>query len=302
MGNRAGEFPDGTIPDSGARPPVPIARAIDAFQLTPWGRLERLYERELVKLFKSFSPAALTQSAIRAVALDPKFALAAQAVATRMVAQILNVNAVSWRAAAMKATHSRQIFHALQQELQQTHTRKAINKLIGENAKLIQSIPLSLAQKVTGYAEAYAEKGLRGAQLEKDLRSKLAHLTANHIRLIARTEIAKGQTAITQTRAEQLDIQWYQWETSHDTRVRKSHRNMDKVLAHWDDPPSPEALVGEKSAGKYGPGGIYWCRCAALPIVSLDEISFPARVYRKSHITRMTRAQFEKIAKWPKVA
>ena len=275
---------------------------MSSFANLPWGRLTSLYERELLKIFKLFRPAAPTKSALRAVAKNPKFLSAAEKVAERMVAEISRVNAVSWREAATRATHSREIYHALQNELRDTGAGKAIRRLVRENAELIRSIPIDLAQRVTRQAELAAEQGLRASQVEKDLQHRLAHLTAGKIRLIARTEVAKGQSAITRVRAEQLDLDWYQWATSKDSRVRDSHRNMDLVLVKWSDPPSPELLVHEHDAGHYAPGGIYNCRCAALPLVSLDEVCWPCRVYTAGAITMMNRTDFRRLANWPKAA
>ena len=122
-------------------------------------------------------------------------------------------------------------------------------------------------------------------------------LAENRIRLIARTEISRAETDLTRARAERIGADWYQWATSEDQRVRKSHKNMDKVLVAWNDPPNPEVLVNEKSnAGHYNGGSTYNCRCLCLPIISLDEISWPARVYSAGSITRMTRAKFSKLS------
>jgi uncharacterized protein with gpF-like domain len=70
---------------------------------------------------------------------------------------------------------------------------------------------------------------------------------------------------------------------------------MDGVLVHWDDPPSPELLIGEKSVGKYNAGDIWNCRCFAQPVIFLDYITFPAKVYCGGRIVTMTRSQFEAV-------
>ena len=76
-----------------------------------------------------------------------------------------------------------------------------------------------------------------------------------------------------------------------------SHRPLDGVLVNWHDPPSPEALAREKSYfGKYHPGTVFNCRYLALPLVSLDEVRFPARVYTGGRIKRVSRTRFEKWA------
>jgi SPP1 gp7 family putative phage head morphogenesis protein len=201
----------------------------------------------------------LSPRQLLAVARTPAFQAAALKVAERMVGRLDTANAKSWREAAMKGTHSREIFNALRQELGETSTRRAIRAIALENAKLIQSVPINVAERIIKQAVEYQAAGKRAEEFEGELQAKLKHLTASRIHLIARTEIGKAESAITQVRSQELGIEWFQWLDSGDQRVRKSHRNMNKVLVNWNDLPSPEVLVGEKSAGRYGPGGIYNC-------------------------------------------
>jgi len=72
---------------------------------------------------------------------------------------------------------------------------------------------------------------------------------------------------------------------------------MDEVLIKWSDAPSPEALIGVKSSlGKYHAGDCPNCRCYPEPVVNLDNIQWPAKVYSNGAITMMTRVQFERVA------
>ena len=111
--------------------------------------------------------------------------------------------------------------------------------------------------------------------------------------LIARTESAKTSLALTQARCEELNIDFAEWGTSEDVRVRPSHKLMDKVIFPWNDLPAPEVLAGEKSTlGTYGPGGCPNCRCVVYPVLSLDDIKFPARVYHGGSIHQMNKQDF----------
>jgi len=130
-----------------------------AIEKKPWGRLIDLYEREMLKLFKRFRPSEPTSQALEAIAQDPKFQKAAERTAERMVSGVAFTSAKSWREAVMKATHSRRIYGALQQEMNRPAMREAYRNLLDENAKLIKSIPYDLAQKVTRYAAEEAGKG-----------------------------------------------------------------------------------------------------------------------------------------------
>lgn len=98
-----------------------------------------------------------------------------------------------------------------------------------------------------------------------------------------------------QRRAQEIGIEWYQWSTSRDARVRSSHQKMDGVLVAWDDPPSPEQLNGEPSTGRYHAGEVQGCRCLMLPIADLAEIHWPARVYRHGRILTMRKQDFQRL-------
>lgn len=105
----------------------------------------------------------------------------------------------------------------------------------------------------------------------------------------------QGSISEEQRSAQSIGIEWYQWATSEDARVRRSHRKMNHVLVAWRDPPSPEALIGEKSPGRYHAGELEGCRCVSLPVTSLDLISWPARVYTGGRIIRMSKGQFQRV-------
>jgi hypothetical protein len=71
---------------------------------------------------------------------------------------------------------------------------------------------------------------------------------------------------------------------------------MEGVLVCWNNPPSPEMLIGEKNVGYYHAGNIYNCRCYPEVVIKLDFISWPHKVYYNGTIQTMTRKQFETIA------
>ena len=120
-------------------------------------------------------------------------------------------------------------------------------------------------------------------------------ISKSRISLIARTESSKASTALTEARAESLNLPWYVWRTSKDARVRSSHRHMDGVLIAWAEAPSPEALKGLKSYGTYQAGNTFNCRCYPEPLIYLDQVSWPHKVYHNGTIREMTRSAFKKI-------
>jgi SPP1 gp7 family putative phage head morphogenesis protein len=266
----------------------------------PWKRLIEEYERDLRALFRSFQ--ILNREGLSDAETSRRFQLAAERIAGRMVTGLSKENYRNWREAAFKAGHGRKIFEALKGELSETHVRRTLERIARENAQLITSVPKDVARIITARSIQAQAEGKRPGEIENEIRQLAPRLAENKIRLIARTEIGKAESAITQTRSLEIGAEWYQWSSSEDRRVRKSHVNMDKVLVSWNDPPSPEALVGERNYGRYQAGGTFNCRCVSLPVISLAEISWPARVFSGGVITRMNRRDFGRLAGLPLAA
>jgi SPP1 gp7 family putative phage head morphogenesis protein len=167
-----------------------------------------------------------------------------------------------------------------------------VDALVRENARLITTAPKRISQVLTQHIQQRQMEGVRSDQIVKEIQSKLPHLRRYEIKRIARTEVAKADTAVTRVRAQSIGLNWYVWETSEDQRVRPAHKLMDRVLVNWGEAPAPESLMREKSQGHYHAGNIWNCRCVALPLVRMDEISYPVKVYTAGRIKRLTRRQF----------
>ncbi|EKQ56278.1 MAG: phage putative head morphogenesis protein, SPP1 gp7 family [Clostridium sp. Maddingley MBC34-26] len=171
----------------------------------------------------------------------------------------------------------------------------ALNFEIQKNAEIIKSIPLNISKEVTEHILNESMSGRRASNIAEDLQEMIPKLTKSKAKLIARTETSKTSTALTKARCESLGINWYIWRTSEDRRVRSSHSHMEGVLVCWNNPPSPEALTNEKNVGFYHAGDIYNCRCYPQPVIKLDYIKWPQKVYYNGQIITMTRKQFESI-------
>lgn len=213
----------------------------------------------------------------------------------RMVFPLDVGNQRTWREAAKKATKSKFLYRLLMDELKQG-TGQIIQKQVMENVLLIKTLPNDVSQKVVSDISENALKGARAESTEKIIKDKTDQHARASARLIARTETAKTMSALTKARCEQLGLRWYIWRTALDgTRVRLSHRIMEGVLVSWNNPPAPEELVGEKSAGHYHAGNIWNCRCYSEPVLELEDIRFPARVYYNGQIVMMNKSEFEQI-------
>lgn len=180
-------------------------------------------------------------------------------------------------------------------ELRQGSFRIIQNQMI-ENVSLIKTLPEDVASKVVHDIAESTMKGMRAESIERLIRDKTNQHARASARLIARTETAKTQSALTKARSEQLDLRWYVWRTSLDgNRVRKSHQIMEGVLVNWNNPPSPEELAGEQSVGNYHAGNIWNCRCYSEPLLEINDVKWPHKVYLNGQIKMMGKREFEQI-------
>lgn len=210
----------------------------------------------------------------------------------RMVTPLAARNYETWRKAARVSTRSHFLYTVLMEELKQG-IKKDIDSQIISNAALIKTLPSDTAQKVVRDIEEYALSGLRAEEIEKLIQDKTRQHSRASAKLIVRTEVSKTTSALTKARSEELGLRWYVWRTMEDgDRVRKSHRIMNDVLVSWNNPPSPELLVKEKDVGRYHAGNIWNCRCYSEPLIDIDDVKWPHKVYINGSIQKMSKARF----------
>lgn len=232
------------------------------------------------------APGTLMARLLKAEEFVDKYA---EQAAYRMIVGRLNSSRLTWRAAARENMRGALVYRALEQELEGPVGAR-VRELIAENAKLIRTLPKTVAAHV---AEELADRATKGERATADLPALIGHVARWRARLIARTETSKASTALTQARAENLGLEWYLWRTSVDKRVRQSHRRMTEVLVSWNDAPSPEELIGEKSTlGHYHAGNAPNCRCYPEPLLRLDQVRWPHKVYTGGAVRWLTLAQF----------
>jgi SPP1 gp7 family putative phage head morphogenesis protein len=212
----------------------------------------------------------------------------------RRMMQWTNVsNQRTWREAAARSMQSQKLYRLLQAEMQGA-TGQRVAEIVRDNARYISSLPLECARALTGEVTKAQEAGARAGTIAKMMKSRFPELLRSRVQFISRTEVAKASAALTQARCEALKIDFYEWETSLDARVRASHRKMQGILIPYNDPPSPEALNGEKSTlGNYHAGCAPNCRCPQIPLLSIDDVRWPHKVYSNGAIHMMTLVAFK---------
>jgi len=227
---------------------------------------------------------------------NPVFKRHAYETAKRMVTMLFVSNPTSWRHAARKSSKGKIIYKALINELKDPVIGGAFNDQVQRNAGIIQTLPLNISEKVTDYIAKESLKGRRASDIAKEIQLMFPGNTRAKATLIARTEVSKTTTALTRSRAENLGMMWYEWRTSEDERVRKSHDHMHSALINWNNPANPEKLIGEsKPNNSYHAGEIYNCRCYPAPLTDIDDVSWPHKVFIGGKIITMSKAKFQKI-------
>jgi len=143
--------------------------------------------------------------------------------------------------------------------------------LLFEQVDLIRSIPLEAglrAQKIaleSVYAGTRAEANTDTIQeLQKQL-GLSTEVAKSRAMLIARTETARANAAINQSRAMSVGSNQYRWHNSGDEAVRHSHKfykgkRLQGMIFSWDKPPTlDDGMTGH-------PGTFPNCRCFAEPV------------------------------------
>ena len=129
----------------------------------------------------------------------------------------------------------------------------AFDEAVESNIALIKSLSQRHLNRIEFAVMASLQAGTLNTSLADDL-SKIEGITQNRARLIARDQLGKINSRLSQLRQQALGITHYTWSTSLDERVRKRHANWEGDLIAWDSPP-PDGH----------PGQPIQCRCTAIP-------------------------------------
>lgn len=129
----------------------------------------------------------------------------------------------------------------------------AVDSAIAANVSLIQSIPKQYLDRVEAAVLDGIQTGKRSDEIKKSI-LEIGHSTDSRAKLIAVDQLGKINGRLAQIRQQKLGITHYTWSTSHDERVRHSHRLRDGLIFAWNDPPSDGH-----------PGIPIRCRCVPIP-------------------------------------
>lgn len=229
-------------------------------------RAERLYAKQLTRLaehvgqiiggFPAGDPEALPtiENMLRryAEALVPW----AERTAMTMILDVNQKDEDMWRRLGQELSAN------VRKEILLAPTGQTMRRLMGEQVALIKSIPIEAAQRVHELTIKGLEDSTRAKEFaEEILRSN--EVAKSRAMLIARTEVARTASNLTEARAKAVGADQYIWRTSGDGDVREDHKVLNGKVFSWDDPPIADIRYGRRA----NPGCIYNCRCYAEPII-----------------------------------
>ena len=231
---------------------------------------EREYERQLRKVARAV--AAIIEPYVEGATIPQLPALLKQLqaysdiigpwatrVAESMLEKVRSSDKRAWRAEDKKFTQG---FRSI---VGDTAVGRESVRLLGEQVGLIKSLPTKAGERAQQLAVDATINVRRANDVAADLRN-IGNVTEARAMLIARTEIAKANSTMTQARSAALGSSAYIWRTAGDEAVRESHAEMEGEVVRWDQPP----LLSDGTVTHAGQ--IYNCRCYAEPILpDLDE-------------------------------
>ncbi|MBN3822341.1 phage head morphogenesis protein [Burkholderia sp. Ac-20384] len=174
----------------------------------------------------------------------------AEVTAAQMIADVNRRDEQSWmrRAADMS--------NALRDEIRGAPTGDLMRALMAEQVTLIKSIPLEAAQRVHRLALDRMADGGRAAEISRMIQAS-GEVAKSRADLIARTEVSRAASNLTEARALHVGSPGYVWRTSEDSDVRADHRILEGRFIPWDQPPIADRRTGRRAHA----GCIYGCRC-----------------------------------------
>lgn len=173
--------------------------------------------------------------------------------ASKMLVEVDHQDRKAW------AVMTENMAKALREEIRTAPTGKAMQGLLAEQVTLIKSIPLDAAKRVHELTLQGIEDGTRSSEIAKEIQ-RSGEVSENKAKLIARTEVARTASTLTEARAKSVGSEGYIWRTSGDSDVRHSHKEMNGKFVRWDSPPTLDKMTGHA-------GCFPNCRCYPEPVI-----------------------------------
>lgn len=175
---------------------------------------------------------------------------------------------VSRRDEAVWAKMAAEMSSALRKEVQSAPTGIFLQGILRENVDLITSLPRDAGTRVHEWTLRGMEQGRRADDISREI-LRTGQVTKARADLIARTEVARTASGLTEARSVHVGSEGYIWRSSEDGDVRNtdgnpvgSHRLLNGKFIRWDSPP-----VASTDGTRAHAGQIYRCRCYPEPVI-----------------------------------
>ena len=155
--------------------------------------------------------------------------------------------------------------------------REQIKVWVNNNVSLIKTIPQDTLTTMRNIIEDGYLSGKTNTAIG-DAIQEAYRIERERAQFIARDQIAKLNSDITEAQQRDAGVEEYEWSDSGDSRVRHCHAEFDGQRFKYSDPPMN--WYDTKSKGRvytkpYNPGKAPRCRCVALPVFDIDTLNLP---------------------------
>lgn len=178
--------------------------------------------------------------------------------ARRMLESVDRADAKAW------ADYAADMSRGMRETIHGTDTGTTFKALMGEQVTLIKSLPLDAAQRVHDWTIKGLEDSRRASEVAAAILNT-GQVSAARATLIARTEVARTASKLTEARARAVGSDGYIWRTVGDSDVRESHKQMNGKYVRWDENGGQGPHLSDGTTTHAG--CIFNCRCYPEPIV-----------------------------------
>jgi SPP1 gp7 family putative phage head morphogenesis protein len=143
-------------------------------------------------------------------------------------------------------------------------SRKRLSAEYTENMKLwIKKFSQQSILDLRKIVDQNAMQGYRFDKLIGQIKGRYG-VTTRKAKFLARQETALFMSKYRQERFSEAGVQKYTWSTSHDSRVRHDHLELNGITFAYSSPPVVDRNTGKRA----NPGQDYNCRCVDIPILT----------------------------------
>lgn len=170
--------------------------------------------------------------------------------------------------------------------LSENNIREMLQLETARQVSLIKSIPTEFLKDIEMIVTNGFSQGLRHEEIArqikgiKDISSTFGKLD-NRVKFIARNEIGSINANLNKIRQQNAGVDFYEWSTSEDERVRISHRVLNGKICKWSDVTVYADSLEDAQNGKWKKrssigavekiaGADYNCRCVGLAVIPFE--------------------------------